>query len=210
MKREKIIELFNEYVEARNRVNAYYITYKETENATSQKWGKLKTADELNAVIDDVEKSSLCIQGELPIVRLMIYSDDQCMAIIENPLWDCVNDESEDSHVVMTVPFISRDGWFGTVKDWVNNRFGITNEDMTGSLNGFPVGVVTKLLELQMSQNGKEDICVFQKDACSDKNEGGFLWKETEEGDEFWGEVIDERNFELFFGRFPEYRRYNF
>lgn len=210
MKREKVIELFNEYVEAGNRVNAYYVTYKETRNITSQKWGKLKTADELNAVLDDIEKSSVCVQGELPFSRLMIYSDDQCMAILENPMWDCINDESEDSHIVKTIPFISRDGQFGTIKEWVDNRFNLTNDNMVDRLYGFPVGVVVRMMELQLEQTGKNDISVFTKDAGSDKVHGGFDWSDTVEGLEFWAEVIDEHNFGVFFEKYPDYKRYNF
>ena len=210
MKREKVIELFNEYVEAGNRVNAYYVTYKETDNIISQKWGKLKTADELNAILDGIEKSSVCVQGELPFSRLIFYSDDQCLAVFENPMWDCVNDESDASHIAMTVPFISREGTFGTIKEWVNNRFELTSSDMVGGMYGFPIGVAVKMLEHQLSQTGKSDVGVFTNDIECDKKHGGFDWNDTEEGFEFWAEVIAEHRFDVFFGKHPDYKRYNF
>lgn len=210
MKSKKVIELFNEFADAGNRINAYYVTYKATDNATSQKWGKLKTIDELIPILDEIEKSPLCVQGELPIIRLMIYADDQCMAILENPLWNCVNDESDDSHIVSTIPFISRAGKFGTIKEWINNQYNLTNEDMVGDLKGFPVGVVVKMLELQIEQTNILDVSVFEKNAVSDKNEGGFNWATTEDGSDFWEEVIYHHNFSVFFEKYSDYERYNF
>lgn len=35
--------------------------------------------------------------------------------IYKNPLWDCVNMNSEDSHIMTTVPYIAEDGWFGKI-----------------------------------------------------------------------------------------------
>ena len=209
MNRERVIELYNEYADAGNRVNAYYVTYRETDNITSQIWGRMGGVEELASVLDRIGKSHVCIQGELPFVRMMFYSDDSCLAIFENPLWDCVNDESGDSHVVMTVPFIARNGCFGSIMEWVENRFRIRNEDIAGSIEGFPIGVVVKMLECQYEQNGKDDLSVFVSDRNSDRKHGGVDWERTPDGHVFWDGVINGLKFRDFFLKYPEYGRYN-
>lgn len=114
MKREKILDEINEINEVGNKINSYYVTYKIAENIKAQKWGKFS---EFEDALSDIEKSYECIQGELPIERLIFYGEKLCFVYVRNPLWDCVNDESEDSHVYVVVPYITNDGRFGKVID---------------------------------------------------------------------------------------------
>lgn len=71
-------------------------------------------------------------------------------------------------------------------------------------LQGFPVEVVEKMLERQVEQGNKRDISVFEADRFACKEEGGFDWDETPEGWYFWYKVIDSKNFDHFFERYPD------
>ena len=116
MKHEHIKNEIKDYEDAGNKIYGFYVTYKTTDNITSQKWGK---SVELDKTLEEIGNTPACIQGELPIKRLIVYSGEkyrwQCLVFSENPLWDCVNGESEDSHVTTVVPYIAEDGWFGKI-----------------------------------------------------------------------------------------------
>lgn len=80
----------------------------------------------------------------------------------------------------------------------------ITEKDLIGQLEGFPIQVVKKMLERQVQQCNPENICIFQKHCSSDRITGGFNWDNTPEGNYFWCDVISSRNFEVFFKKYPE------
>ena len=88
------------------------------------------------------------------------------------------------------------------------NPYGITEDDMKGSLKGFPVGVVVRMMEEQEAQGNKPDVVVFQEDNAADMPVGGFNWDESEAGFDLWSEVSDGF-FVRFFKRYPEYKKYN-
>jgi hypothetical protein len=116
MKSEHIKKSIKEYESYGNKVYGFYVTYKETENITCQRWGKM---EEFDKILSEIESSQMCIQGELPVEKFIIYSGEQyrwqCLVFIKNPLWDCVNMDSEDSHTNVVVPYIAEDGWFGKI-----------------------------------------------------------------------------------------------
>ena len=116
MKADYIRNEMKVYERAGNKIYGFYVTYKTTENITSQEWG---TIDKFEKTLSSIESSTVCIQGELPIERLIIYSGEkyrwQCLVFVKNPLWDCVNDDSENSHVTVVVPYIAIDGEFGKI-----------------------------------------------------------------------------------------------
>lgn len=89
------------------------------------------------------------------------------------------------------------------------NHFRLTKKDLIGDLNDFPLGIVVYMLEEQEIQGNKPDVTVFQRLRASDQSQGGFTWSDTEDGHDFWSKVIDEKNFDLFFEEYPEYKRYN-
>lgn len=68
-----------------------------------------------------------------------------------------------------------------------------------GQLEGFPKEVVDKMLERQFEQKGVLNITVLESNRF-----GGFRWKDTIEGLEFWEAVVDEKNFDKFYERYPK------
>lgn len=91
----------------------------------------------------------------------------------------------------------------------INNRFGITKKDLIGDISVFPLGVVVKMLEEQEKQGNKPDVKVFQTNKLADNEHGGFYWDNTEDGDDFWYSIIEEDNFNIFYKKYPEYRKYD-
>ena len=88
------------------------------------------------------------------------------------------------------------------------NKYGISKKDMIGELNGFPVGVVVRMMEEQELQGNKPDVKVFQDEITADKSDGGFTWNKTEGDFDLWSEVSDGK-FNIFFEKYPEYKIYN-
>lgn len=72
-----------------------------------------------------------------------------------------------------------------------------------GSIEGFPLEVVAKMLERQYEQSGKIDLSNFERNRVS-VAPLGFDWTKTEEGTEFWKSVICWRDFSEFFKRYPK------
>lgn len=72
-----------------------------------------------------------------------------------------------------------------------------------GQLQGFPTEVVEKMLEYQVAQRNKRDISVFERERVANNTNGGFGWGHTAEGYDFWASVVEERNFKVFFDRYP-------
>ena len=72
-----------------------------------------------------------------------------------------------------------------------------------GSIEGFPVEVIAKMLERQYEQLGKIDLSNFERNRVS-VAPLGFDWTKTEEGAEFWKSVICLRDFSEFFKRYPK------
>jgi hypothetical protein len=79
----------------------------------------------------------------------------------------------------------------------------VTQNDLIGSLEGFPIEVVEKMLYNQQLQGNPKDILIFQRHNTIDKHGGGFDWEMTIEGDNFWLNVINNKNFNLFFEKYP-------
>jgi len=71
-----------------------------------------------------------------------------------------------------------------------------------GQLQGFPNEVVEKMLERQVEQGNKRDVSVFERFNRDCVN--GFSWANTKEEYYFWDEVICEKNFNLFFEKYPK------
>lgn len=80
----------------------------------------------------------------------------------------------------------------------------ITEKDLIGEIEGFPIEVVRKMVEEQIRQGNKADVEVFQKLSNVDKKHGGFEWEDTEDGYEFWNNVIIYKEFDEFFGKYPK------
>ena len=74
---------------------------------------------------------------------------------------------------------------------------------LKGSIEGFPLEVVAKMLERQYEQSGKIDVSGFERNRLS-VAPLGFDWTRTEEGAGFWNSVICCRDFSEFFERYPK------
>lgn len=59
-----------------------------------------------------------------------------------------------------------------------------------GDLSGIDRKIILRMLKNQKKQGNPEDITVFEKCRTATKELGGFNWDETEEGFEFWDEVL--------------------
>lgn len=80
----------------------------------------------------------------------------------------------------------------------------VTQKDLIGDLENFPIEVVEKMLQEQYKQVGKINISVFQNYKRSDIQRGGFHWENTIEGHGFWYSVIVEEKFDVFFKYYPK------
>lgn len=83
----------------------------------------------------------------------------------------------------------------------------VMESDLIGDLKGFPIEVVERIVEYQVYQGNKADVSVFSEDLTRDKACGGFDWEDTKEGFVFWESVIDYKNFDLFFERYPKAKK---
>lgn len=73
-----------------------------------------------------------------------------------------------------------------------------------GQLEGFPPEVVELMLQRQFEQTGKRDISVFEANRQAGKSSNGFTWEDTIEGHHFWEDVIEDKNFDVFFKKYPK------
>lgn len=84
----------------------------------------------------------------------------------------------------------------------------ITEKDLIGEIEGFPIEVVEKMIERQVEQGNVADVSVFQGERCASQEGGGFTWYGTTEDEDFWSSVIDEKNFDVFFAKYPKEEDY--
>lgn len=83
--------------------------------------------------------------------------------------------------------------------------FKVEKSDIVNSkLENFPLEVVEKMIEEQIKQGNPPSLEVFFDSLIADKLQGGFNWCETEDGEDFWEEVIRNDNFDLFFEKYPK------
>lgn len=78
----------------------------------------------------------------------------------------------------------------------------VTQKDLIGDLENFPIEVVEKMLVEQFKQLGKTDIAVFQYNRNDARK--GFCWENSADGHDFWNDVIRGKKFDLFFERYPK------
>jgi len=88
------------------------------------------------------------------------------------------------------------------------NPFGIKREDLTGKIEGFPMGVVIKMIEETQAQRNyltlKDILDTLQRQPIA-----AFGWHETNDKQDFWSSVMRDKNFDMFFKKYPDYRKYN-
>ena len=83
-------------------------------------------------------------------------------------------------------------------------NFKVEQSDLVGQIKDFPIEVVEKMIEEQVAQGNCPNVKVFQDylSACADND--GFTWSKTDDGENFWIEVLDGGNFDLFFEKYPK------
>jgi len=92
----------------------------------------------------------------------------------------------------------------------MSNPFGFIKCDLVGDIEKFPMGVVVKMMEIAKQQRGEtqtdsELLKIMQRCAV-----GLFEWSRTDEKNRFWNDVIFRKKFDVFFEKYPEYRKYNY
>lgn len=80
----------------------------------------------------------------------------------------------------------------------------LENYTPKGDLIGFPKEIISRMLDCQVEQDNPRDVSVFEKDRTAGKIAKGFFLSDTEEGYNFWNEVIKEKNFNVFFEKYPK------
>lgn len=73
-----------------------------------------------------------------------------------------------------------------------------------GQIKDFPEEVVNRMLYEQQLQGNKKDITVFEKNVTADIWENGMTWSDTVNGHDFWSNVIQQKDFDLFFKHYPK------
>ena len=86
-------------------------------------------------------------------------------------------------------------------------EYKVTEKDLIGDIEYFPIEVVEKMIEEQVEQGNDPDVSVFQKDRSEIKENGGFSWCETADGKTFWSNVADYKDFNLFFQKYPKQKQ---
>lgn len=77
-----------------------------------------------------------------------------------------------------------------------------------GELIGFPEEIIERMLDYQVEQGNPRDVSIFEKDKDANESQGGFDWDQTPEDRDFWGDIIQYKDFELFFKKYPKQSKY--
>jgi hypothetical protein len=83
-----------------------------------------------------------------------------------------------------------------SLQDYLNS----IPDTFTNDLEGFPKEIVQKMVERQVEQGNEPDI----KKLLCDKRRGGFNWRDTIEGHDFWRNIIKNYNFYVFYEKYPK------
>jgi len=75
---------------------------------------------------------------------------------------------------------------------------------LIGKIEGFPIEIVRAMVERQHEQGNERDVTVFQRDILNGFSKGGFNADKTKEGSNFWQKVLIDKNFDIFFEKYPK------
>ena len=67
-----------------------------------------------------------------------------------------------------------------------------------------PIEIQYKILDYQEKQGNPRNPNIFRDDIEAGSIDGGFTWRDTEEGHNFCLEVLMEENFKKFYERYPK------
>lgn len=74
---------------------------------------------------------------------------------------------------------------------------------ISGDIAGFPFMLVLDIVERTLDEEGCPDNVADIMEELSGDRANCFSWCESDEGFEFWSSVIRDRDFDLYFERFP-------
>lgn len=80
----------------------------------------------------------------------------------------------------------------------------LENYKPKGDLIGFPKEIITRMLDYQEEQGNPRDVFVFEKQCDATQYIKGFEWSDTQEGWDFWHKVITNKDFDVFFEKYPK------
>ena len=83
-------------------------------------------------------------------------------------------------------------------------KFDLENYIPKGDLTGFPKEIIARMLDCQVEQGYPRDVSVFEEKIYAGMDQKGFGWKHTKDGLAFWEQVILQRDFNLFFEKYPK------
>lgn len=84
----------------------------------------------------------------------------------------------------------------------MKSKYGLTEKDLIGEIEGFPIEVVEKMMEEQERQGNGVNVAVFQINSSASAMAGGFDWGRAEFKE--WACVEGHKNFDLFFEHYPK------
>ena len=128
--------------------------------------------------------------SEMRVLLLSICSKDKLIPEYEKVLSDCY--------------IRGPKGRFVKYLKGPTPSFKVYDKDLIGDIEGFPKEVLELMLERQYEQTGKVDIGVFQKHRTYGLANMGFIWYKSKEGHYFWKCVICDKNFDVFFEKYPK------
>lgn len=128
----------------------------------------------------EAEKSICCRSCDL-------RKDEKCHLLHRM----CISDNRKDK----------KEGYFKRIED---TTFDLENYTPKGDLKGFPKEIIARMLECQEEQGNPRDVSVFEKLIAAKQCNKGFEWDDTKEGWDFWHDVITNKNFNLFFEKYPK------
>lgn len=80
----------------------------------------------------------------------------------------------------------------------INGRAIVEQSDLIGEIKDFPIEIV----QVMVDERTKQGMQIFQENP-----DDGFIWSNSKEGHEFWAEIIFEKNFDLFFQKYPQNKK---
>lgn len=73
-----------------------------------------------------------------------------------------------------------------------------------GELTGVPEEIVERMLDCQVAQGNLRSAKAFEGQLGASRGYGGFNWEETPEGETFWKQVLAQRDYDIFFAKYPK------
>lgn len=67
-----------------------------------------------------------------------------------------------------------------------------------------PIEIQYKILDYQEKQGNPRNPNIFRDDIEAGSTDGGFTWRDTEEGHDFWNKILNGGKFKEFYDLYPE------